>query len=319
MIQSSPSGDKRVVVTGAAGFIGRHVLCPLVRRGFDVHAVDISRDPEQTEAVTWHCVDLFQSAELECLLQDIRPTHLLHFSWFVKHGDFWTSEENLRWVRASLDLYQAFHQAGGRRIVTSGTCAEYDWREDFLSEIGTRLRPATLYGACKHALQIMLSSYADQTGISSAWGRIFFLYGPYESPSRLVAGVIQKLLRGEPAYCSHGKQIRDFLHVQDVADAFVALLDCGVRGPVNIASGEPVAIKEVLLEIGRLLESESLIRLGARPVAASDPPVLRADATRLRNEVGWVPKRSLPEGLTQTISWWKDHLCSQHDGGEVKR
>jgi len=202
--------------------------------------------------------------------------------------------------------------------VTSGTCAEYDWREDFLSEIGTHLGPTTLYGACKHALQIMLSSYADQTGMSSAWGRIFLLYGPHESPNRLVAGVIQKLLCGEPAFCSHGKQIRDFLHVQDVADAFVALLDCDVRGPVNVASGEPVAIKDVLLEIGRQLESESLIRLGARPEAASDPPVLWADTTRLCNEVGWVPERTLQTGLAQTISWWKDHLCSQQDGREMK-
>ena len=230
MTQPTPSESKRVVVTGAAGFIGRHVLCPLVRHGFDVHAVDMFRDSEQTETATWHYVDLFQSAEVECLLQDLRPTHLLHFSWFVKHGDFWTSDENLRWVRTSLDLYQAFHRAGGRRIVTSGTCAEYDWREDYFSEVSTPLRPTTLYGACKHALQIMVSSYADQIGLSSAWGRIFFLYGPHESPHRLVAGVIQKLLRGESALCSHGRQIRDFLHVQDVADAFVALLNSDVRG-----------------------------------------------------------------------------------------
>ena len=68
---------------------------------------------------------------------------------------------------------------------------------------------------------------------------IFFLYGPHEPPGRLIPSVIQALLKGEFARCSHGRQIRDFLYVEDVAEAFVALLDSDITGPVNIASGSP--------------------------------------------------------------------------------
>src|SRR6202790_4494362 len=107
-------------------------------------------------------------------------------------------------------------------------------------ENSTPLLPTTLYGTSKHALERMLHSSSQQMGFSSAWGRIFFLYGPHEEPSRLVAYVVQSLLRAEPALCSDGNQVLDFVHVEDVASAFVALLESKVEGPVNIASGRAV-------------------------------------------------------------------------------
>src|SRR5207245_614301 len=90
--------------------------------------------------------------------------------------------------------------------------------------------------ACKLALASLLEAYAGQTGLSQAWARIFFLYGPREHPKRLVSSVIRSLLRGERARCSHGQQIRDYLHVEDAAGALVALLESEVTGR---AAGRP--------------------------------------------------------------------------------
>src|SRR4030095_7552715 len=98
---------------------------------------------------------------------------------------------------------------------------------------------------------------------SSAWGRLFFLYGPHEPRERLVASVIRSILMDEPALCSHGRQNRAFLHVQDAADALVALLDSAVSGPVNIASGTPVAVLDVVQEIANPLERPNLVQPGA--------------------------------------------------------
>jgi nucleoside-diphosphate-sugar epimerase len=153
----------------------------------------------------------------------------------------------------------------------------------------------------------MLFAFANQASLSAAWGRIFFLYGPHEHPSRLVASVIRALLRGEPAPCSHGNQIRDWLYVQDVADAFVALLNSDVTEPVNIASGQPVSIRDVVYRIAGHLGREDLIRLGAVPTLANEPPFLLADIRRLREQVGWRPKFTLETGLAQTIEWWASH------------
>ena len=107
----------------------------------------------------------------------------------------------------------------------------------------------------------MLNAFCQQVELSSAWGRIFFLYAPHEYPQRLVSSVIRSLLKGEVARCSHGNQIRDFLYVQDVADGFIALLDSQVNGAVNIASGSPIALKEVIYQIAGKLNRENLIEL----------------------------------------------------------
>jgi len=299
---------KKVLVTGANGFIGRHTIPLLIEKGFEVHCVDIKL-PEVRESYTcWHEVDLMDSEKMMKLLSDIQPTYLLHFAWFAVPGEYWTSTENIRWVQASLSLLQAFANNGGKRVVMAGTCAEYDWDYGYCSEKVTPLRPATLYGVCKHSLQMMLSAFSKQTGLSSAWGRIFFLYGPYEYPKRLVSSVILNLLQNKKAPCSHGNQIRDFLHVEDVASAFVALLESDIMGSVNIASGQPVTLKSVICKIADKLGRCDLVQLGALPEQANDPRVLIADVRRLSDEVKWKPKFELDSGLAQTITWWKETI-----------
>jgi nucleoside-diphosphate-sugar epimerase len=294
---------KKVLLTGATGFVGRPCIAGLLARGYDVHAVTIDPLPDLAE-VQWYQADLLDGEQARRLMEQVRPSHWLHLAWYAVPGKYWASVENLRWVQASIALLQAFAQSGGRRVVMAGSCAEYDWRYGYCTEGLTPLTPATLYGTCKHALQLVLRAFAEQAHLSAAWGRIFFLYGPHEYPDRLVPAVIRAVLRGEPARCSHGGQIRDFLHVQDVADAFVALLDSDVVGPINIASGEPIGLKDVIFKIADKLHHADLIQLGVVPVPANDPPLLVADIRRLREEVKWQPKFDLDTGLEQTIEWW---------------
>jgi nucleoside-diphosphate-sugar epimerase len=168
----------------------------------------------------------------------------------------------------------------------------------------TKIAPNTVYGACKAGLRVIHEQYAKQTGTSAAWGRVFHLYGPFEPPTRLVPAVIRSLLRGEPANCTHGKQLRDFLHVEDVARAFVTVLDSDVEGPVNIASGIPVSIAEVANTIAREVQAPNLLRLGVLPAPVSEPATLVARVDRLR-ALGFEPRYSLEEGLRSTVEWWR--------------
>src|ERR1044072_871931 len=216
---------KKVLVSGASGFIGRHCLPILVARGYEVHAVATKPQADLEAAVTWHFVDLLDGEMAANLIRDMNPTHLLHLAWYAVPGKYWRATENLDWVAASLNLVKAFAREGGKRVVIAGSCAEYDWSDGWCSESTTLLAPATLYGACKHALRVMVDAYARQSNLSFAWGRLFYLYGPYEQPQRLVSSVIRSLLLDERAQCSSGEQKRDFLFVQDAASAFTALLD----------------------------------------------------------------------------------------------
>ena len=295
---------KKLLITGATGFIGRHSLATATAKGYDVYAVTIDESPPAEKQVKWIHLDLFDYQDVRQKISEIRPSHLLHFAWYAEPGKYWTSVQNVKWVQASLELLMAFQQSDGRRAVLAGSCAEYDWKYGFCSESVTPLVPNTLYGVCKNSLQHIVTRFSAETGISSAWGRIFFLYGPHEYPSRLVPSVINSLLQGTEALCSHGEQIRDFMHVQDVADAFLALLDSAVQGPVNIASGNPVRIRDVVMAIASKLAAENLVKFGAIPVPENEPPLLLADVQRLNKDVDWKPSWDLDKGLSHTIGFY---------------
>lgn len=301
---------KRVIVTGATGFMGRAALPALIERSYEVHAVSRLPGPAASPGITWHQADLFDADAPAGLIERIKPTHLLHFAWDTSPGKYWTSVDNLSWLAASLKLTAEFAARGGQRLVTAGTCAEYSWDHGVCIERRTPLEPATLYGTAKHALRLVSEAFAATAGLSAAWGRVFYLFGPHENSQRLVPSVVRALMNGRTIACSHGEQVRDFLYVQDVADAFAALLDGEVSGPVNIASGEPVKIKDIILRLADMIGADrALIKLGEVAVPANDPELLLADIRRLRDEVGWSPKYTLTAGLEQTIDWYKKTGC----------
>jgi nucleoside-diphosphate-sugar epimerase len=298
-----------VLLTGASGFIGLPVAAALAERGEEVHAFSTRAHPPAVRGVCWHDVDLADRQGVEAAMAKLAPARLIHLAWYTEHDRFWRAPENLEWVARSLWLVRAFVACGGRRMVALGTCAEYDWSatDGPLREDRSPLHAATLYGASKDVLRRVGSAYADQEGVELAWGRMFFAYGPREARSRLVPSVICSLLSEQAVATSSGSQICDFMHVEDVAGALVALLDSRVVGPVNIASGVGVTVGEIVERIGRLVGRPELIGRGRLPNRGGEPPLLVADVSRLRDQVGYLPRWELAAGLADTVSWWERH------------
>ena len=311
--------DRRVLVSGAAGFIGRWSVPPLLRAGFDVHAV-LSKAPrcsipEELSGATVEVADVLAETEVDALLDRVRPTHLLHFAWIATPGEYWTSSDNHRWLAASRYLLRAFHARGGLRVTMAGSCAEYDWArvdvcDEGLSPLADESTTApSAYAAGKIAMQRDLAKFSQATGLSSSWGRIFFQFGPHEHPQRLVPSVIRHLLANREAPCTSGSQVRSFLHVSDVGDAFASVLCSSQEGPVNIGSDEAISVADLIQRIGRQLGRSELLRLGARPTPVNEPPVLLPAVHRLRDEVKWRPRFSLDEGLSAAVDWWRGRVA----------
>lgn len=305
---------RRVLLTGAAGFIGCQIARLLLEEGHEVYAIirpqtnrwrlaGLERDLVIIEG------DLRALPELRDRLRAAGPEICLHLAWRGWAGKA-NVDENLASLGTSLDLLRAMLDLSCGRFVAAGTCFEYDCTYDRLAE-STPLRPQgfnPLYGACKKALSEISQQYAALTGVSVVNPRVFNCYGPFEDARGLVPSITLALLRGEPARVTPGQQVRDYLHVQDVASAIWRVATSDITGAVNIASGEPVTIAEVATRLGRLLGRPELVHLGAIPYRPSDPMRIVGDATTLRGGLGWAPRFDLERGLANTVRWWQEQI-----------
>lgn len=286
----------KILVTGAAGYLGRHVLAQLRLRGLPVHALS-SRPHVHEEGVSWLQADLLASGQAERLIEQVCPDVLIHLAWYAKHGSFWTARENFAWSDASARLLESFHAVGGRRAVLAGTCAEYDWSSGYCIEDVTPMAPSTLYGKCKDATRQYIEGYAATRGISYAWARIFFPYGPGEPSARLLPSVLSAMRDGRAVKCSHGRQFRDFLHVQDVASALVHLaLSTHAYGNFNISSGRPVQLSSLIEMCASHFRDQVPIEFGAIAAPVGEPQMLVGSPDKLQ-ATGWRPTLSLEDGI----------------------
>jgi nucleoside-diphosphate-sugar epimerase len=300
-----------VLVTGATGFIGSHLARLALAEG---HAVTAILGPDSDR---WRILDIEDRlAFIACDLADLRPieAHLarerpdlcLHLAWRGWSGSLATVEENIASLSVGLGFMRSVAQFGCPRFVAAGTCFEYDTTFPLLSE-STPTQPHDLYGTCKRALFQIAEQFSRLTKMEIVWPRIFYSYGPYEDRRRLVPSIVLALLRGDPAPTTAGEQIRDYLHVEDVASAIWAVSQSRFTGAVNIASGTPVAVKTIITEVGRLLGRPELVRLGALAYREGEPMRIQADATLLRSRFRWTPRYDLQTGIAQTIEWWRAH------------
>jgi nucleoside-diphosphate-sugar epimerase len=280
------------------------MLADLIARDFEVHAV--SRTPQdKSENIVWHACDLLDTTATEHMLATVGATHLMHLAWVTEPGVYWQSPQNTEWLASSLALLKSFEKHGGQRALLAGTCAEYDWSDGHCVENVTPLRAKSLYAESKLAFREAAFEAAAKSPLEIVWARVFFSFGPYERPERLVPAVINALLAGERAKCGDGSLIRDFLYVPDVAAAMVAALDSAFDGDVNIASGQAQTLEQLVERIANKLAVNDRIDFGYYPNRPDDPQKITADVSRLRDTIGWSPEYDLDSAIDESIAWWR--------------
>ncbi len=305
----------RILLTGMTGFVGSHLGRLLVSRGAEVSA--IIRPGESTLKVDDYLggvkvieADLEHPETYESQLRELRPERAFHLAWYVEPQRFWSAPENLSCVSMTLDLARILADLGCAHVVAVGTCAEYAWQHGFLSEDSTPSEPSSFYGTTKNAAREAILAYGEVVDTNFTWARFFFPFGPGEPRTRLIPSVVLALLRGERARCSHGNQIRDFVHVADCASALVALGDTGLSGTVNVGTGEPVRLRRVIETLATLTgRGPRDLEFGAVDTDPNEPPMIVANARKLRS-TGWQPSHSLESGLADTVEWLRKSLES---------
>ncbi len=304
----------RILVTGAGGFVGSHVVRHLLDQGSEVAAIlrpgkTYPRLDGVSSRIKVIPGELGASKQWAGNVAAWKPDACVHTAWYAEPGKYLDSTLNLDNLRDSLDLLEVAAAAGCKSVVMTGTCFEYDTELGFLREDGPT-KPLTLYAACKHALSTVARQRATQLGVKLAWGRIFYVYGPYEDPRRLVPALMLATLKGEEFRATKGEQVRDYMHIADVAAGFCALATHGCEGLFNVSSGDPIMLSRLILTAGAIIGRSDLIKLGARPPAQFDPPFIAGDNRRIREATGWAPAFDLESGLRQTAEWWRSRVAA---------
>ena len=309
---------KTIFLTGATGFIGSHLLKRLIKEGCKVH-IPIRQDSslwrikEFKNAFTSHKIDLKDFEAVKSVIQQIKPDVIFHLA---AYGVDYRQQNIYRAIdiniTASVNLFEAFLANNGHRFIHTGTCLEYGHKNVPVSEFDVSV-PTGIYGATKTSSVHILSSMTNSMDSGKLIIlRPFGVFGEYEGIHKFIPQVIDKLTNENPVQMTLGEQIRDYIYIDDLIDAYILASTVPLKNKVeiiNIGSGKGIAMKYLALMISNHLDaSDELLQFGAIPYRPDEMMYLVANVNKAKSLLGWEAKVSIEKGLEYTIKWYSQNL-----------
>jgi len=278
---------KKVLVTGATGFIGEHVINTLLLKGFDVIATSKNEDKARLRSwfsnVKYIAFDLAQFYETTNYFEYFgSPDLMLHLAW-----EGLPNYKNEFHITENLPRHFAFVKNmikyGLKDLTVSGTCFEYGMQEGSLSETMDCF-PDNPYAIAKNKLQLAIESLLTNYDFNFKWVRFFYMYGPGQNPKSLIAQLDKALENNEASFnMSGGEQVRDFLPVNLIANYFIQIATQNeIQGIINCCSGEPISVKDFVVNYLRFKNKHIDLNLGFYPYADYEPMQFWGDNTKLK-------------------------------------
>jgi nucleoside-diphosphate-sugar epimerase len=313
---------KKILITGATGFVGARVTRLLVEQGRDVAVLMRSesnshRIADLMDQCTVLHGDMSSLENLRSPLCSFAPQAVLHLAWEGVKGADRNSPIQMRNVSSSIDLYRLTEELGCKHFIGLGSQAEYGPLQGKISESGPA-RPTTVYGSAKLATGLLLERAAAASDRPFAWLRLFSSYGPDDDPSWLIPYMIRRLLAGEKPSLTQAEQMWDYLHVDDVAAGIVAALDADARGFFNLGSGQSRPLRTVIELIRDLIDPSLPLGFGEVPYRPDQVMHLEADITSLSSASGWRPQISLEDGLSDLVERCREASQGQPSSAVLK-
>lgn len=296
----------RIFLTGTSGFIGSHVarrlleknvrILALVRPGSDNRRIkNIRGKLEFVEGTIENCAALKEE------IVRFAPEMCIHLAW-QEPGKSGNDENDKRLLAGSLRLVDLLRAGDCSHFMTAGTYVEYCSSPNPVSEDSPTC-PQTFYAKSKYELEDSIAKMQQEAGKSFCSVRIFNVYGPGDGEWRLIPKIIDTIKRGKDFQLQNdGKHIRDYIHVEDVADAICRIAEAKLEGIVNVGSSVPSSVASVAGLVAEIMGRPELLKLGDKP--SHEPACLVANTSLLRRETDWTPKFELRMGIEQTVRWY---------------
>ncbi len=297
---------KKLIITGGTGFIGKNLIPYAAKYDTEIFVLTNKNDfYSEYKNITYIKCDLLNDDDVKKTLKLLKATHLLHIAWSMAPSNY-NLPENFNWLKSSMLLLEEFQKNKGERVVIVGSCFEYNWDYGCCREDYTPISHNTLYGSSKNILREYAFSFCSYHGMEIAWPRLFFLFGPFEQPQRLIPHIITSLLKEQNATIINGEIYRDYMYIKDSTKALSNLIFSDFSGVINISTGMPIKLGDFGKLAARIIGRPDLLKIES-PKIIKDR-IVYADVKKLHDRFLFVPSYDIETGLQETIKWWKDYV-----------
>ncbi len=307
--------NKKVLITGGAGFIGANFVYKFLELGASVTVA------ERKSANLWRIknagvaiktIDLSNATDVKALIRKVRPDIVLHFATYGAYQRFQqdinlTIDTNLK---GTINLINACQKIGVQAFINTGTNSEYGIKERPMKETDV-LEPENLYGITKGAATMYCQMIARQTGFPAVTIRPFAAYGYFEEKERLVPSVVMGCLQNRPIHLSQPKIARPFMFIEDVINAYILAIEniSKIKGQIiNIGLKRPFTIEEVVTVAKKITKAKTMPQYGKIRLAQPEAQTWAHDISKAKKLLGWQPRYTLEQGLKKTIAWFEKNL-----------
>jgi nucleoside-diphosphate-sugar epimerase len=304
---------RKVLLTGAAGFVGAVLARRLLRDGHEVHVVlkSSNRRPRLDpifDDLRVHELDLRDESSVRATVMEVRPQVIFHLA---AHGAYPTQTDADGIIRTNFlgtwNLLRASAAVDYEVFVNTGSSSEYGFK-DFAMRESDLLEPNSYYSVAKCAQTLLCQHFAQVEKRPITTLRLFSAYGPFEEPSRLIPTLIQRCLDGQPLKLVSRDTARDFIYVEDVVDAYLSLEKLAqLSGEIiNIGTGVQSTVGDVVDAVLKHTGAQVECQWGAMPSRVWDAKIWVSDCTKSKRLLGWRPQTTLSDGLARTVAWTRE-------------
>jgi nucleoside-diphosphate-sugar epimerase len=306
----------KVFITGAGGFIGANIVRLLLKKNFDIHILKKQKQlswrlQDIDQSLTIHPGDITHFSSLKAILHSIKPDYIIHLA---AYGAYHYQDDLQKIVKVNIqgtkNLLEASKGIPYQCFINTGSSSEYGYKNKPMKE-SDLCDPVSYYAATKLAQTHLCKVFAKLNNKPILTFRLFSVYGPYEEPRRFIPTIINAVISDKPIQLTPGKQRRDFIYVDDVANAYIRAFtnDKIYNGEIfNIGTGNEFTNDEIVTKLFSVTGKKTTVEKGAYPKRSWDTSHWVANISKTTKALAWKPENSLENGIKKTYNWLEENI-----------